>query len=188
MPETSFLQSTSRLFAYYRSLGERTFEQVNDDALFRQPGPRSNSIAVIVKHLSGNMLSRWTDFLTTDGEKPWRQRDDEFVGDISSRQEMLQRWDAGWDSVTQVLDALDPDDLVRIVYIRNEGHTVTEAIHRHLTHYAYHVGQIVYLGRLYAGENWQSLTIPLDASKEFNEQMFGKTKQRKHFTDPDRDQ
>lgn len=184
MPETSFLTSSRRLFAYYKNLGERAFEQIDDADLFRQIGPQGGSIAVIVKHLSGNMLSRWTDFLTSDGEKEWRMRDREFEEDVASRADMLALWESGWACLNGALDSLTDEHLEQIVYIRNEGHTVVEAIQRHLAHYAYHVGQIVYLGRLFAGDKWQSLTIPKGASDAFNAQMFGREKQRRHFTDP----
>lgn len=171
---SSFLSSAIQQFEYYKSLGEKTFAQVPDDKLFWQYNAESNSIATIVKHLWGNMLSRWTDFLHSDGEKEWRNRESEFENDISTRAEMLEKWDAGWDCVFQALRALRPEDLERKVFIRNAGHTVTEAVNRQIAHYAYHVGQIVYLGRMIEGEQWMSLSIPKGNSAAFNAEKFSK--------------
>ncbi len=168
---------------YYQQLGERTFHQLDDDQLFWQHNPESNSIAIIVKHLWGNMMSRWTDFLTTDGEKAFRQREAEFDPDIKNRNEMLEKWRRGWLCLYTALDSIDPDQLDEIVYIRNQGHTVSEAINRQLAHYAYHVGQIVYLGRLQRGQDWQSLSIPRGQSQAYNAERFAKAKSRSHFTD-----
>ena len=179
----SFLPSVIKQFRYYKSLGEKTFDQVGDDDLIWQYNPESNSIAIIVKHLWGNMMSRWTNFLAEDGEKAWRQREAEFDADIKTRQEMLEKWEAGWACLLTALDAIDPDDLERLIYIRNQGHTIAEAINRQLAHYAYHVGQIVYLGRMLSGAEWQSLSIPRGQSQSYNQQKFGKQKDRGHFTD-----
>jgi len=169
MPALSFLQSVSKEFAYYRSLGDKTFAQLNDADLFREPAPGTNSIAVIVKHLHGNMLSRWTDFLTTDGEKPSRQRDAEFVNDQHTRAEMLHRWNEGWDRLFAAIEPLKADDLDRIVLIRTEPHTVAQAITRQLAHVPYHVGQLVLLGKLFLGEDFKSLSIPKAGSRAFNQ-------------------
>jgi uncharacterized damage-inducible protein DinB len=141
-------------------LGEKTFAQLSDDKLFWKYNEESNSIATIVKHLWGNMLSRWTDFLTTDGEKEWRKRDAEFENDIKTRQELLDKWNEGWDCLSNAIDALTTNDLEKIIYIRKQPQTVTEAINRQLTHYSYHVGQIVFLGKMLAGNGWASLSIP----------------------------
>src|ERR1043165_3370957 len=135
----NYLQSAIKQFEYYKLLGEKTFNQLPDEKLFWQYNSESNSIATIVKHLWGNMLSRWTDFLTTDGEKEWRNRDAEFENDITTRQEMLDKWNAGWDCLFGALKSLTNDDLQKEVYIRNMGHTVADAIHRQLAHYSYHI-------------------------------------------------
>ncbi len=179
----NFLESAIKQFRYYKSLGDRAIEQATDETLHWQFNAESNSIAVIVKHLSGNMLSRWTDFLTSDGEKPWRLRDAEFEQKHSSRDEVLDQWEKGWRCLFAALEGLKAEDLNTIVYIRNEGHTVMEAINRQLAHYPYHVGQIVYLARMQAGSSWKSLSIPKNESKAFNEQKFSAEKKRKHFTD-----
>lgn len=168
METLDFLQSSRKEFSYYRSLGERTFAQVPDEALFRIPAPGCNSIAVIVKHLHGNMRSRWTDFLTSDGEKAWRQRDAEFEGGFTTRQELLAHWNEGWDCLFRAIDPLVPEDLERIVHIRSEPHSVVQAISRQLAHLPYHVGQIVLLGKLFLGDDFQSLSIPKGGSQAFN--------------------
>ncbi|MCB0771264.1 MAG: DUF1572 family protein [Flavobacteriales bacterium] len=163
-----FIESARKEFAYYRGLGDRTFAQLPDSDLFRTDRPETNSIAVIVNHLHGNMLSRWTDFLTTDGEKEWRTRDAEFEGTIATREELLQRWNEGWDRLFQALDPLTMADMDRIVHIRTEPHSVAQAIARQLAHVPYHVGQIVQLGKHYLGEDFKSLSIPKGGSKVFN--------------------
>ncbi len=165
-----FLQSARKEFAYYRSLGEKTFAQLPDDDLFREPTPGTNSVAVIVKHMHGNMLSRWTDFLTTDGEKPWRQRDAEFENHLKTRDELLARWNEGWTCLFNAIDPLTPADLERTVLIRTEPHTVQQAIVRQLAHLPYHVGQVVLLGKLFLGDGFQSLSIPKGGSQVFNAQ------------------
>lgn len=168
MPTLDFLQSARREFAYYRSLGEKTFSQLPDTDLFREPAPGSNSIAVIVKHMHGNMLSRWTNFPTTDGEKPWRQRDAEFENDTSTREELITRWNEGWTCLFNAIDPLTPADLERTVLIRTEPHSVQQAIVRQLAHLPYHVGQIVFLGKLFLGADFKSLSIPKGGSASFN--------------------
>ncbi|MEL1244599.1 DUF1572 family protein [Flavobacterium sp. DGU11] len=177
-----YLESTIKQFEYYKLLGEKTFAQLPDDKLFWQYNDDSNSIVIIVKHLSGNMLSRWTDFLTTDGEKEWRDRDGEFENDIATKEEMLQKWDNGWKVLLDTLKSLTEDDLSTIIYIRNQGHTVMEAINRQLAHYPYHIGQIVFIGKMGAA-HWNSLSIPKGNSKEFNAQKFSQPKHKQHFTD-----
>jgi hypothetical protein len=182
MPQ-DFLSSAQKQFAYYQLLGEQAMAQVADEHLFWQPNAASNSIATIVKHLWGNMLSRWTDFLTTDGEKPWRAREAEFDNDLTTRAEVLAKWQEGWQCLFAALDALTPADLDRIIYIRHQGHSVTEAINRQLAHYPYHVGQIVFLARLVAGEAWQSLSIPRGNSAVYNAEKFAQPPHQAHFTD-----
>jgi hypothetical protein len=168
MDTLDFLQSARKEFAYYRSLGDRTFAQVPDEALFRIPAPGCNSIAVIVNHMHGNMLSRWTDFQTSDGEKPWRQRDAEFEDSITTRKELMDRWNAGWDCLFNAIGPLVPEDLDGVVHIRTEPHSVVQAISRQLAHLPYHVGQIVLLGKLFLGDEFQSLSIPKGGSHTFN--------------------
>lgn len=179
----NYLPSAKQQFNYYKTLGERTFAQLTDAQLFWRPTPTSNSISIIVKHLWGNMRSRWTDFLTTDGEKPWREREAEFAADITTRAELLEKWEAGWQCLFTALDSLDEADLGRTVYIRNMGHTVVEAINRQLTHYAYHVGQIVYLGQQQRGSDWKSLSIPRGQSAAYNAEKFAQPQHREHFTE-----
>lgn len=179
----NYLESVRKQFEYYKMLGDKTFLQVADDKLFWQYNANSNSIATIVKHLWGNMLSRWTDFLTSDGEKEFRDRDAEFENDVKSREELLNKWNEGWACLFNALNSLTPADLHKIVYIRNQGHTVTEAINRQLAHYPYHIGQIVYLGKMLAENDWVSLSIPKGNSQAFNSEKFLTPKHRQHFTD-----
>ncbi len=176
-------ESIRKQFEYYKSLGDRTFVQLSDEELLWQYNSASNSIPIIVKHLWGNMRSRWTDFMTTDGEKPWRDRDGEFIADIKNRSELLQKWEEGWKCLFHALESIREDEMELIVYIRNQGHTVFEALIRQLAHYAYHVGQIVYIGRMLKGGDWQSLTIPKGQSEIYNREKFRKEKTVQHFTD-----
>jgi hypothetical protein len=178
-----YLISAKKQFEYYKMLGEKTFEQLSDENLFWQYNEESNSIATVVKHLWGNMLSRWTDFLTTDGEKEWRDREAEFSNDIKSRNELLAKWNEGWNCLFKALDSLNAEDLDKIIFIRNAGHTVEEAINRQLAHYPYHVGQIVFIGKMLCNDKWKSLSIPRGGSKKYNEEKFSKPKRREHFTD-----
>jgi len=170
----SYLTSVKKEFLRYKSLGDKAMAQVPDEALHWQYNEESNSIATTVKHIWGNMLSRWTNFLTEDGEKEWRQRDQEFEEDKATRAEVLARWEEGWACLFTALDSLREEDLSRTVYIRAEGHTVMEAINRQLAHYPYHVGQIVYLARMQAGDKWTSLSIARNKSNEFNREKFGR--------------
>lgn len=181
--KTDYLNSVSKQFEYYKLLGDKTIAQLSDDKLFWQYNQESNSIATIIKHLSGNMLSRWTNFLTTDGEKEWRNRDGEFENDLSSKEEVIKLWEEGWKCFLDTLKSLKEDDLDKIIYIRNQGHTVLEAINRQLAHYPYHVGQIVFIGKMILNEKWQSLSIPRGNSNAFNAEKFSKEKNRAHFTD-----
>jgi Protein of unknown function (DUF1572) len=179
----NYLESVRKQFEYYKMLAEKTMEQVPDEKLFWQFNEESNSIATIVKHLWGNMLSRWTDFLTTDGEKDWRNRDAEFENDITSRPELMNKWNEGWNCLFTALDQLTEKDLDKEVYIRNQGHTVLDAINRQLAHYPHHIGQIVFIGKMVCGNKWVSLSIPKGKSKEFNADKFSKPKHTDHFTD-----
>jgi len=151
----------------YKNLGAKAMEQVPEEKLFWQYNEESNSMATIVKHLSGNMHSRWTDFLTTDGEKPWRERDGEFENDIKNREEMMQVWEKGWKVLFDALEPLTEADFEKTVYIRKEAHTVVEAINRELAHYSSHIGQLIYLGKMLTGGPWKSLSIPKGQSKTF---------------------
>jgi hypothetical protein len=183
MSNFQYLESAKKEFEYYKSLGEKTFSQLTNEQLFYQISSESNSIATIVKHLWGNMLSRWTDFLTTDGEKEWRKRDSEFENDMSTRQALLEKWEAGWSCLFNALDSITDADLSKEIYIRNQGHTIIEAINRQLSHYSYHIGQIVFIGKMLSDKNWQSLSIPIGASSEYNQVKFSKPKSKQHFTD-----
>lgn len=180
---TDYLNSVKKQFEYYKLLGEKTFEQLSDDKLFWQYNDDSNSIATIVKHLWGNMLSRWTDFLTSDGEKKWRDRDAEFENDITTRQELLDKWNDGWNCFFNALNSVTDEDLGKVIYIRNMGHTVLEAINRQLAHYPYHVGQIVFIGKMASDEAWKSLSIPKGNSQSYNADKFQQPKRKAHFTD-----
>lgn len=181
--KTDYLQSVIKQVEYYKLLGEKSFEQLTDEQLFWQANEASNSIAVIVNHLWGNMMSRWTDFMTTDGEKEWRDRDAEFENGIASREQLLQKWNEGWDCFLGALNSLKEEDLGSIIYIRNMGHTVMEAINRQLAHYPYHIGQIVFLAKLLRDEKWVSLSIPKGNSQAYNSEKFSKPKRTEHFTD-----
>ena len=181
--KSSYLTSAIKQFRYYESLGNKTILQLSEEELQHEPSPGINSIAVMVKHLHGNMLSRWTDFLNSDGEKTWRKRDEEFQQAAANKADLLQQWNEGWSCLFSAIEALTESDLERIIYIRNEGHTVTDAINRQLCHYAYHVGQIVYLGKIIRGEEWQSLSIPKGQSGNYNKEKFDQEKSTRHFTD-----
>lgn len=173
------MKDSVSLFRYYKKLGENAIAQCPDAGLVAVLDEQSNSIAIIVKHLAGNMISRWTDFLTSDGEKPNRNRDSEFEDAPKTRVEILDLWDAGWKCVFGTLEGLSDADLTKTVTIRGEEHSVMQAINRQVAHYIYHVGQIVLLARHYAGANWKSLTIPKKKSQEFNADVAaGKKSQR----------
>ncbi|MEO1098126.1 MAG: DUF1572 domain-containing protein [Bacteroidota bacterium] len=179
----NYLQSILKQFKYYKFLGDRTFEQLKEEQLFWQYNEASNSIAIIVNHISGNMKSRWTDFLTADCEKEWRNRDQEFEDVIKTKSELFQKWEEGWTCLFQALESINEENFDTVVYIRNQGHTVVEAINRQLAHYASHLGQIVYLGKMLKGDTWESLSIPKGKSGEYNKNKFSREKQRGHFTD-----
>lgn len=164
-------------------LGEKAMHQLEPEQLFVSTNEDTNSIATIVKHLAGNMRSRWTDFLTTDGEKEWRQRDAEFENDLQTKEAVMQLWDQGWDCFLNALNSLAPNQLSEIIYIRNEGHTVVEAINRQLAHYPYHVGQIVFYAKQLKQSDWDSLSIARNASNSYNADKFSKDKSIKNFTD-----
>jgi uncharacterized damage-inducible protein DinB len=176
---TSHLKDSTEVLRYYKRLAERAIAQVPDEALFAAPDSESNSIAIIVKHLAGNMRSRFTDFFTSDGEKPDRKRDTEFEAPPKTRAELMAMWEAGWQHVFDALTPLTDADLNRKIYIRSEAHSVTQAINRQMAHYAYHVGQIVYVAKHFAGAKWTALTIPRGKSEEFLANVVsGKVSQR----------
>lgn len=179
----SYLESVKKQFLYYKMLGEKAMDQLEPKQLFVQINDDTNSIATIIKHISGNMLSRWTDFLTSDGEKEWRNRDAEFENDLQSKEEVLEVWNRGWQVFLNTLDSLKPEQLSDIIYIRNEGHTVIEAINRQLAHYPYHVGQIVFYAKQLKNGSWDSLSIPKNKSGNYNAEKFAKEKEIKNFTD-----
>ncbi|MEO8533495.1 MAG: DUF1572 domain-containing protein [Flavobacterium sp.] len=179
----SYLESVKKQFLYYKTLGEKAMSQLEPEQLFTAINEDTNSIAAIVKHVSGNMLSRWTDFLTTDGEKEWRNRDAEFENDLQSAEEVLEAWNKGWNCFLNTLDSLKPEQLSEIIYIRNEGHTVIEAINRQLAHYPYHIGQIVFYAKQLKKDAWDSLSIPRNKSGNYNAEKFAREKEIKNFTD-----
>ncbi|MFZ6051300.1 DUF1572 family protein [Halocola ammonii] len=178
-----YLTSVQLQFKHYKKIAEKSFDQIPEEMLFWQASEESNSIATIVKHLSGNMLSRWTDFLESDGEKSWRNRDSEFENDIESKEELLEIWEKGWDCLLETLDSLAHKDLAKKVLIRNEPHTVTEAINRQLAHYSYHIGQIVFIGKMVAGEDWHALTIPKGKSEQYNKKKFNERRTRRRLSE-----
>ena len=179
---TSYLKDSIDLFRYYKKLAERAMAQCPDAGLFTVLDAESNSIAIIVKHMSGNMRSRWRDFLTTDGEKPDRHRDTEFEDPPKTREELMAAWDRGWKSVFDALKPLTDADMDRIVTIRSEPHSVMQAINRQIAHYSYHVGQIVFLAKHFTADatgSWTSLTVPRNKSREFNADVVsGRKSQR----------
>ena len=181
--QNGYLISTRKLFAYYKKLGDDAMAQVADENFFFQPSEDSNSIAIIVQHIAGNMLSRWTDFLTTDGEKDWRNRDAEFEANITNRQDLLVFWNKGWNCLFGAMNSLTETDLEKTIYIRNEGHTVLEAINRQLAHYPYHVGQLIFLAKMLSTKEWKSLSIPKNKSQDYNQDKFSKEKGDAFFTD-----
>lgn len=169
---TNYITSSIVIFKQYKALAEKAMLQVNDEALFFQPNEESNSIYLVVKHMSGNMQSRWTDFLTSDGEKDWRNRDEEFEQDEHlSREEVMQLWEKGWQCLFDALSPLQETDLSKHVYIRSEAHSVMEAINRQVAHYSYHVGQIVFLAKIIVSTDWKTLSIARGKSGDFNTGM-----------------
>ena len=166
---TTYLSCTIKRLRYYKLLGDKTFEQLEDNHFLYQPDTISNSIAVIIQHLHGNMLSRWTNFLTEDGEKEWRNRDGEFGNYPHSKVELLGMWEQGWTCFLGALGSLKEEDLLKTITIRKEPLIVIDAINRQLAHYPYHVGQIVYIGRMIKDQDWKSLSIEPGKSKEYND-------------------
>jgi len=180
--ELEYLNSIKKQFEYYKSIGEKTFDQLDEKDFFVPFNEESNSIAIIVKHLWGNMKSRWTDFLTTDGEKEWRNRDLEFESFTKSKDELLTKWNDGWKCLFDALNSVNEENFKTKIYIRNQEHSVFEAINRQFAHYSYHIGQIVYAARLIKGSKWKNLTIPKGKSSYFNKEKFSKGKHSGHFS------
>src|SRR5712664_1192328 len=168
---TSYIKDSIAVFHYYKKLAERAMAQCPDAGLFATLDAESNSIAIIVKHMAGNMRSRWTDFLTSDGEKPDRNRDTEFEDPPKTRAELMEMWERAWKLLFSALEPLSDAELTRTIPIRTEPHSVMQAINRQVAHYSYHVGQIVYLARHFAGDKWQTLTVPKNKSAEFNKKV-----------------
>ncbi|WP_034703367.1 DUF1572 family protein [Chryseobacterium luteum] len=158
-------------FKYYKSLGDKSFAQLSDEQIFWQYNDESNSIAVIVKHIAGNMLSRWTNFLTEDGEKLWRNRDDEFVNTFKNKQEIIDLWEKGWECFFNALDQINDENLYSTIYIRGEAHSFLDAVLRQLAHYPYHIGQIVSIAKMIKNDGWKTLSIERNKSQEFNIEM-----------------
>lgn len=179
----AYIESVRKQFQYYKMLGEKAMAQLEPGQLFYSANEDTNSIAIIVKHLHGNMMSRWTDFLTSDGEKEWRNRDDEFENPYADKDTLLQKWNEGWDCLFKALDTVTADNLNQIIYIRNEGHTVVEAINRQLAHYPYHMGQIVFYAKMLKLSGWDSLSIPKNSSQQYNADKFAQQKAIRNFTD-----
>jgi len=178
-----YLESVQKQFLYYKTIADKAMAQLEPEQLSVALNDNTNSIATIIKHLSGNMLSRWTNFLTTDGEKEGRNRDSEFEETIIDKDTLLEIWEKGWNCLFEALKSLTPDQLSNLIYIRNEGHTVVEAINRQLAHYPYHIGQIVFYAKLLKKGEWNSLSIPKNKSNEYNADKFSKNKTIRNYTD-----
>jgi hypothetical protein len=178
-----YTDNAKNLFRMYKNLGDKAIAQLENNHLNWSANEDTNSIATIVKHMWGNMLSRWIDFKTTDGEKPWRKRDAEFEQTELSRSQILEMWEEGWACLFHALDTITDEELEQIIYIRNEGHTILEAVNRQIGHYAYHVGQIVYIAKMCKSTSWDSLSIPRNKSSEYNADKFAQDKELRHFTE-----
>lgn len=183
MSNAAFITGTRKLFGHYKSLAEKAIAQLDDEQIHWRPNQASNSIAILVHHLSGNMLSRFTDFLTSDGEKPWRNRDAEFEEGYRGKKDMLEAWEKGWNAVFTAFDSIREEDVDRVVYIRNEGQSVQDAFQRQLAHYSSHIGQILYIAKMVKGDDWVSLSIPKGGTAAYNQGKFSQEKSIGHFTD-----
>jgi hypothetical protein len=173
-----YLRIVIERFKSVKSLGDKTINQLSEEEIHWTYNNESNSVAIIVRHLSGNMVSRWTDFLTSDGEKEYRNRDQEFNDDISSKSELMSVWEKGWKVLFDTLTSLSEQDLLKNIYIRGEGHLVIDAIERQMAHYAYHIGQIVYIGKQLKDNNWKCLSIPKGKSEEYLKEMLEKNQDK----------
>lgn len=179
----TYTKNYIRQFKYYKSLADKAIKQITPEQLYLLPEPASNSVAIIMKHIAGNMLSRWTEIFITDGEKEWRHRDVEFDTSDLDHTQLMDYWEKAWTTLFTTLDGLSDSDLEQVIYIRNIGHTVQEAIIRQICHYPYHVGQIVFICKMWKGEAFVSLSIPKGQSGTYNKEKFRKEKTKKHFTD-----
>lgn len=171
-------------FMYYKELGDKTFAQLSDEQFFWQFNEESNSIAIIIKHVAGNMLSRWTNFLEEDGEKEWRNRDEEFVNTFTTKQEAIDYWEKGWNCLLEALSQIEPDTWNYIIYIRGEKHSVLDAVLRQLAHYPYHIGQLIYIAKMLKNEDWKTLSIIRNRSADFNKEMFSKFSDEQQNSSP----
>ncbi len=180
---TSFLNGSLTCFQSNKTWADKAIAQLTDEKLHITLDPNTNSVAVIMKHVAGNLLSRWTDFLTTDGEKPWRNRDEEFIDSFLKREELITFWNSGWQRLFDTLSSLPPDDLSKAVMIRGEQHSVPLAIQRSLAHCGYHVGQIMLIARILAGDHWTTITISRGGSANFNQQVWGQGHYESQRTD-----
>jgi Protein of unknown function (DUF1572) len=180
---STYLESVKKQSLYYKTIGEKAIDQLEPQQIFFSANEDTNSIAVIIKHLAGNMHSRWTHFLTTDGEKEWRNRDSEFEEILTTKEEIMQVWENGWACFFEALNSIQPHQLSDIIYIRNEGHTVVDALNRQLAHYPYHIGQIVFYAKMIKKSDWKSLSIPKNNSISYNNEKFAQEKRIKNFTD-----
>jgi len=178
--KSDYLDNVKKQLEHYKMLGEKTFVQLPDEKLYWKYNENSNSVAAIVKHLSGNMLSRWTSFLSINGVTEWKDRETEFDNEIKSREELLDKWNKGWSCLLDAINSLTDLDLPKTVYIRNQLHTVTEAINMQLAHYSYHVGQIVFIGKMVCNHTWTSLSIPESDSQKINGEIFLKPEHKEH--------
>ncbi|MFC5195813.1 DUF1572 family protein [Bizionia hallyeonensis] len=177
--ENDLITGIRKQFNYYKTVGDKTFDQLTFEEMTWQYNDSVNSISIIVKHMVGNMFSRWTNFLTEDGEKIWRQRDQEFEASYTNKDELISAWERGWKCLFDAIEPLKNNELNTIVYIRNEEHLVSEAIFRQLGHYAYHIGQIAHIGKMLKDNEWQSLSIPKGKSVAYNQVKFSKEKENK---------
>ena len=170
--ESLYIDSIKKRFLYYKNLGDKTFEQLTDEQVFWQYNEESNSIATIVKHVSGNMISRWTNFLTEDGEKPWRNRDSEFSNSLKNKTDVIELWENGWRVFLDALSEINEQNLESTIYIRGEAHSVLDAVNRQLAHYPYHIGQMVYIAKMLKNNDWKTLSIARNTSEDFNQKML----------------
>lgn len=161
-------------FQYYKDIGDKSLAQLSEEQIFWQYNDESNSIAIIIKHIAGNMLSRWTNFLTEDGEKSWRNRDSEFENDFKTKEEVLEYWEKGWRCLFEALNQITDENINSTIYIRGEAHLVVDAVFRQLAHYPYHVGQIIYIAKMMKNQDWQTLSIARNKSADFNQEMHSK--------------
>lgn len=170
--ESLYIDSIKKRFLYYKNLGDKTFEQLTDEQIFWQYNEESNSIATIVKHVSGNMISRWTNFLTEDGEKPWRNRDSEFSNSLKNKTDVIELWENGWRVFLDALSEINEQNLESTIYIRGEAHSVLDAVNRQLAHYPYHIGQMVYIAKMLKNNDWKTLSIARNTSEDFNQKIL----------------